>query len=441
MHKKRKVTGFYVFQTVFVTLALLGILLSLQVSAQQTAPVIIAQFSAPVDAGASNFFGRVLALAQSEGARAIVIQMNTPGGYLSDMLNIIHTIQLANNSGIPVYTYVPPNSLAASAGSYIAMATNKILMGDGSEIGPSTPIVVGGTPLEQNHTESAMLKLMVALAAKWNRNTTAAYQMVYADVAYTAQQAYEYHLINGIANSLPEALSELNLTGSPIVTVSENFYEQFLSALSNSVIDGILILLGELAIVLDLYHPTILLTIAGVIAIVAGLVGLEVIQAIDLGFLLLIVAAVLIVLELKLGHGLAMMGGVALGVLGILLLTQGLNIVGPSPINFTSEVVLSGVVAIGVVAGLYVRWIVGPLRAKRKLTGPESLIGKMGQVVSPVSPVGEVRIEGVVWRAKSMSGDIPVGEKVVVKGIEGLTLIVERVQTSEKAVVSQPNNS
>lgn len=65
----------------------------------------------------------------------------------------------------------------------------------------------------------------------------------------------------------------------------------------------------------------------------------------------------------------------------------------------------------------------------------------MGQVVSPVSPVGEVRIEGVVWRAKSMSGDIPVGEKVVVKGIEGLTLIVERVQTSEKAVVSQPNNS
>jgi membrane-bound serine protease (ClpP class) len=124
-----------------------------------------------------------LAMAKSSSAPAIVIQMNTPGGLLSDMTAIISTIQQANQSGIPTYTYVPPNALAASAGSYIAMASNKILMGPGSEIGPSTPIVVGGTPLEQNHTAGAMVSLMTSLAEKWGRNATAARAMVLSDVA------------------------------------------------------------------------------------------------------------------------------------------------------------------------------------------------------------------------------------------------------------------
>src|ERR1700751_3565564 len=104
--------------------------------------------------------------------------MNTPRGLLNDMTSIIRVIDLANQSGIPTYTYVPPDALAASAGSYIAMASNKILMGTGSEIGPSTPIVVGGSALEQNHTEDGMLSLMTSLAEKWGRNSTAAQNMV-----------------------------------------------------------------------------------------------------------------------------------------------------------------------------------------------------------------------------------------------------------------------
>src|ERR1700751_2936630 len=120
--------------------------------------------------------------------------MNTPRGLLNDMTSIIRVIDLANQAGIPPYTYVPPNALAASAGSYIAMASNKILMGPGSEIGPSTPIVVGGTPLEQNHTEGAMISLMVSLAEKWDRNSTAAQSMVYSDLAYSADDALRFHV-------------------------------------------------------------------------------------------------------------------------------------------------------------------------------------------------------------------------------------------------------
>ena len=136
--------------------------------------VVIADFSVPVDPGSSAFMSRVVSTAQSQHAAAIVIEMNTPGGLLSDMVSIVGSITTANQSGIPTYTFIVPNGLGASAGSYIAMATNKILMAPGSEIGPSTPIVVGGSALEQNHTQAAMLDYMTSLAervgAKHNRN-------------------------------------------------------------------------------------------------------------------------------------------------------------------------------------------------------------------------------------------------------------------------------
>lgn len=393
-------------------------------------PVIVANFDVPVDPGSSTLMTDVVSMAQAENASAIVIEMNTPGGLLSDMLTIISSIHDANASGIPTYTYVPPDALAASAGSYIAMATNGILMGSGSEIGPSTPIVEGGTALEQNHTEDAMIQLMVSLAQSWGRNTTAAYDMVYSDVAYSASQAYAYHLTSGSASSLQDAFSQFGLNESNVVTVQESAYDQLLSALSNSTLDGILILVGILAIALDLYHPTIVLSIAGVIAIVAGLVGAEVVGASLLGIFVMAIGGVLVLLELKSGHGLAMIGGMAVGAFGIYLLTQGIPF-SPSPINADVEIELLGVGGVGVMGGLYVRWIVGPMRHRKNLTGPESLVGKLGRVTIPLSPEGEVSVEGINWRARSTSGNLQKGELVKVRAIDELVLLVEKSDKSD----------
>jgi membrane-bound serine protease (ClpP class) len=390
--------------------------------------VVVVNFNVGVDPGSAAMMSRAVSTAVSQDASAILIVMNTPGGLLQSMLSIVDSISSANQSGVPTYTYVPPNDLAASAGSYIAMASNKILMGHGSEIGPSTPIVEGGTPLEQNHTEDAMISLMVSLAQKWHRNTTAAYLMVYADQAFSAQQAYAVGISNGFAENLSQALSELGLSGRPLIYINENFYEQLVSTLSNSVVDGILILLGELAVVLDLYHPTILLTVAGIIAIILGLVGLGVIAPTaagsTLGIILLIVGGALIVLELKLGHGFAAMGGVATGALGILFLTLGVPS-SPSPLNTTTEVELIALVGVGVVGGVYIRTIIRPIRAKKKLTGPESLVGKVGVALTDLNPAGEVRVEGIMWRARVAAGAIPAGSTVKVTGREGLSLVVE----------------
>ena len=156
--------------------------------------------------------------------------------------------------------------------------------------------------------------------------------MVQSNQAFTANDAVANHVADGSANSLSDALNQLGLSANPQVTLSENLYEQLLSALSNATLDGILFLIGVIAIVLDIYHPTILLTILGVIAIVAGLVGAEIIGASLLGIIILVIAAALIVLELKLGHGFALMAGVVLGAFGIYYLSLGLHY-SPSPIT------------------------------------------------------------------------------------------------------------
>ncbi len=400
------------------------------VSPQPNNEVIIADFNVPVDPGSSAFMARVVSTAQNQHAVAIVIEMNTPGGLLSDMIDIINSITAANQSGIPTYTFIVPNGLGASAGSYIAMATNVIIMAPGSEIGPSTPIVVGGTALEQNHTQAAMLDLMTSLAQSWGRNTTAVFDMVQNDQAFSATEAVSINVANELASSLPEALTELGLSSNPQLTLSENLYEQITSALSNTILDGILFLVGIVAIVIDIYHPTIILTIIGVIAIIAGLVGAEIVDASLIGIIILILAAALIILELKLGHGFALMAGVILGAVGIFYLSLGLQY-SPSPITGLAEVELGLIVLFGILAGLYIRWIIGPVRRRRKLTGSDAMVGKTGVALTDLKPKGEIRVVGEIWHAESISGVIQKGEQVTVKSLKGLVLMVEKSEKQE----------
>jgi membrane-bound serine protease (ClpP class) len=383
---------------------------------------IVVDFDVPVDAGSSSMMASAVATAVASHAPAIVIEMNTPGGLLSDMVDIVTSIGQANQSGIPTYTYVPPDSLAASAGSYIAMASNGILMGPGSEIGPSTPIVEGGTALEQNHTEDAMISLMVSLAEKWGRNSTAAQAMVVSDVAYSAVDAYRFNLTDGNATTLQGALSQFGL-GPSYTVVQEGAYEQLLSALSDPNLYGVLILLGAIAIVLDLWHPTFVLSIAGAIALIAGLVGAEVVGSSVLGLAVIFTGVGLMLLELRLGHGFAMMGGAVVGALGVYLLFQGVQYSSSALIDYTQvEAVVVG--AVGVLGGLYIRWIVGPMRNRRNLTGSESLVGKRGVAISPT----EVRVEGIIWRARIDSGELEKGTQVQVKAVEDLVLRVVKVE-------------
>jgi membrane-bound serine protease (ClpP class) len=87
---------------------------------------------------------------------------------------------------------------------------------------------------------------------------------------------------------------------------------------------------------------------------------------------------------------------------------------------------LFALIVIGIFLGLYFRWVIGPLRQKPKITGPESLINETGVAVSDLTPKGEVRVSGIIWRAESTSGNLTKDDKIKVKRQEGLVLIVEK---------------
>ncbi|MDA4111839.1 MAG: ATP-dependent Clp protease proteolytic subunit, partial [Thaumarchaeota archaeon] len=322
--------------------------------------VVVIQLNVPIDQGSAGLVSRGIDRAEADKAAAVIIDMNTPGGLLQDMVTIVDVI---SNSTVPVYTYVGNDSAAASAGSYIAMATDKIFMGPGSQIGPSTPYILGGgTQLEQNHTSEYAVSFLQSLATEHGRNVTAATQMAAFDIAYSYSDALKYHVADASSYSLGQTLSLLNLTGANIVTISESPTEQLISFLSDPTVDGIILLLGIVAVVLDFLHPTIVLSVAGAILIALGLIGTEAINsganssAIAVPLILFAAAAVLIVLELKTGHGFMLLSGVIVGVFATVLLAYEIPY-SPSPFGNVQYVELGILIVVGAFLAVYARWV------------------------------------------------------------------------------------
>jgi membrane-bound serine protease (ClpP class) len=396
--------------------------------------VVVIQLYEQIDQGSAGMVSRGISRAQIDHAAAVIIDMNTPGGLLSDMITMIDSI---NSSSVPVYTFVGNDSTAASAGSYVAMATKLIFMAPGSQIGPSTPFVIGGAPGEQQHVQNFAFSLMQGLAQANGRNATAAGIMVSNNTAYYYQQAIQLHVANALSVSLPQTFSILGLSGDTVVTISENLSEQTLSFLSNSTVDGLLLIVGMVAIVLDFLHPTIILSIAGIVLIALALIGAEAIQGpnttLAVPLVLFAVAGALIVLELKTGHGFMMFAGVVVGAFATVLLSYDVQY-SPSPFGDIQVLELVLIVVFGALLALYARWVGKTLR-KKPFTGREAMIGKEGLVSTDLSPEGEVIVDGIIWKARILDpslGTLQKGSTIIVRKVSGLTLLVEPQGIKEK---------
>ena len=397
--------------------------------------VMIINLDEEIDPGSASMIAQALSPSNTANTVAVVISMNTPGGILDNMIQMVDAINATEARGIPVYTYIVPDGMGASAGSYVAMASTGIYMGPGSFIGPSTPIVVGGTALEQNHTEAAMFSLMQSMAYAHHRNATAAGIMVSQNYAYNYTSAIAVNLVNGPAvNNMTAFLQVAGLSSYPQTIVNPTVYDNFLSFLSNTYVDGILILVGVIAILLDLYHGTVLLSVAGVVMIALGLIGAEIVGASLVGLIFLLLGAVLIILEFKTGHGIALMAGVLVGILGVFMLASpylAANQYGysPSPVNDSSIIAALIVIFLALVLALYLRKLIKSMKS-RKFTGSEALIGSTGITKDTVGKEeGTISVDGVMWRAESVDGEeIPKGSEIVVVRRDGLKVYVERAK-------------
>ncbi|MGC8686701.1 MAG: NfeD family protein [Thermoplasmata archaeon] len=410
-----------------IVIALFAFLLLTSFVNAQPHEYMVINFNMEVDPGAVSFFQSSFNYAESNHIPYVIINMNTPGGYLDSMMSIVNMTLQAEENNISVITFVPAGGMAASAGSYIAMASDKIYMANGTFIGPSTPIVEGGNSTEQMHVENAMLAWMISLAQLHGKNITAVTTMVLNNTAYGASQAYNIHLIDGIVDSLSALLSKLGISNYSQITTSPSAYDQFISFISNPTVDGLLITIGMLAILLDIYHATVLLSITGIILIALGLWGSQIIGGNIAGIVIILIGGALIIAEIKVGHGFLMITGVLLAIFGTWILASGIYF-SPSPFGLFSYIAFGLMGGFGIIAAYYLNWIRRTIRTRPK-TGPESIIGKKGVVIKELNPEGEVRVEGIIWRARSKDGKkIEIGKEAIVVSRDDLLLIVEEAK-------------
>lgn len=418
-------------RSTIIAVSLLFLLLLLQATTIRAASpsVVVVKFNAEVDPGTQQLITDAVSTAKSTGSVAILIDMNTPGGLLSNMQSIISEIQSAENSSIRVYTFVEPLGWAASAGSYIAMSTDGIYMGNGSAIGSSTPIVVGGTPLEQNHTESFMLSFMMSLAQTHGRNVTAAALMVTSDKAYTADEAINVGLANGKSNSVSQTLEILGLGNDEVIQVNPTAYDQLLSTLSNPTVDGLLMLIGVVAILLDIYHGSVILTIVGAIAIALGFFGSQLIGAPIVALVVFAAAGALILLEAKTGHGFSMLAGIVLALFGIWLLAGNSTGYSPYPFGILQYSVWGVVGGLAFVGSLYIIKLREAAMKRPKFVSVERVVGQVGYLTSDVGPnlQGTANIASEDWTVVC-DESLKTGTKVKAVRVEGTVVTVVKAQ-------------
>ena len=417
----------------------------------------VASLNADIDPGTADFMATTVSNAEAQCAANIVFVLVTNGGDGASMESMVSSIASYRQWGGTFTTVVAPQgAYAFSAGSYIAEASDKIYMEPGTTIGSATPIVSGIPTGEENSTMTkdinAFTSYMQALTSANGRNATAAGLMVSKGMSFPALcppgapapcfSAVKEHVVDGLVNStsLQGALASLNVpAGTPVNT--PGIRSSLISILSNPNVSSLLFLLGVFAVLADIYHPTIILSVVGVAVIAAALFGLGVFGASPLAVILMIIGAAFIFLEVKTAHGISATVGVIMFIVGFLLIYQfPPAAAAPSPASTPPptgtfqgipDITYGLIVGIGaaiVIASLYLRSIREALRKRPKVNEPSTLIGREGTMESDLTAGGRgvAEVASEEWSVTSAQ-ELKRGDAIRVKGVSGNTLTVEKV--------------
>ncbi len=440
-----------------VLLPLLAWVLGLALLIQNTAAigerVYLLEVDGPITPVMADYVARGIDEAARNGAEAVVIRLDTPGGLSSAMDDIVQDIL---QSPVPVIVYVAPEGArAASAGVFITYAAHIAAMAPATNIGSASPVLIGqdGQPTETDDTmqrkvvNDAVAKIR-SLAERHGRNADWAEQAVREAVNITAEQAAALGVVDLVAPSLDALLDAvdgrtvttsagevtLRTRDAEVVPVDMTVLERFFQILSDPNIAYILLSLGMLGLFFELANPgSILPGVLGGILLLLGLYALGTLDVNWTGVLLMAFAFLLFLIDLYVPtHGVLTLGGIVSFALGSLLLLQS----PASPAFQLSRAVIIAVTGTVAAVFLVLVYLVARSHARRPATGKEALIGARAIVRRALEPEGMVFVEGELWRARSLSGPIPAGQTVRVVGLEGLVLLVEPL-TEETAAEAQ----
>ena len=409
---------------------------------QEERPRVLAvEFENDVNPVSADFVSDQIARAEDEGYSAVVILLDTPGGLAESMRDIVKRML---DSPLPVIVYVSPEGArAASAGVWIGQAGDILAMAPQTNIGSSTPISIGGEDIQEDLKRKVVndaAKSLRSLAEEHGRNVEWAEKAVREAANLTAREALDEGVIDLIAPDLTTLLDEidgqrtkgtknivLDTAGAVVTTAEMPLWNRILDTIIDPNIVVLLMSLGVLAITVELFNPGLIFPATfGIISLILGLFGLQVLPFSWAGVLLVLAGFAFFVAEAFVAsHGALAVAGVVSFVFGALMLFD--------PAGDAYQVSLPVAIAIAGVLALFVGFALAKAiaaRRRRPVTGQEELIGETGVVREELAPEGLVFVHGEIWRARSRSGDtIPAGAPVKVEALtEGLVLEVERAE-------------
>jgi membrane-bound serine protease (ClpP class) len=449
-----------------VVLALTAIVfMGFQPAAMAQGSVLVVHVSSDIAGPTVDLVTRSIDEAKAGGARLIVYELNTPGGDLNSVTQIMNAF---NSSPIPVVVWVTPSGAAAwSGGTYILMASDIAVMASGTTIGSAQPVSATGQPINETKVINALSGLMRDNARLHNRNETAAQQFITQNINLGPEEALRLHLIEFAADTLQGLLSKLEpyslllttaSTGTSVWKViltstvsnlayttrydfagisqastynySPSFGVQALTFLSDPLLSVVLLLVGGYAVIIGFKTPGYGVEIAGALMVLLALIGFGVIGINLAAALFFIIGMALTVLEIKTHHGIFALAGISLIIVGSFFEfpLPGWETVAPQSVESARETLIAVALVMSGIFGIIV-YKVAKARMMKVKVGPEQLIGKTGTVLMPFQPRGEVKVEGQIWRAMIISGEAKEGEQVEIVGREGLILKVKPKQT------------
>jgi len=405
----------------------------------QASKVVVVRLDDTIQPISADYLKRGLDRAADMHAQAVLVEMNTPGGLLESMREMVKDI-LA--SPTPVIVYVGPSgSRAGSAGFFIMESADLAAMAPGTEAGAAHPVVEMGNvsdTMKQKILNDALAFLRSYVSIR-DRNVNAAQAAVTDSKSYTANEAQELKLIDLIAPSdraLLDAIDGrtvkrfngttqvLHTRNAEMVTVEENLRERVMDRLMDPNLAVLILLAGALLIYLEFHIPgTIVPGAVGTMMVLLALFSLNLLPVRYTSLGLILCALVLMVLEAKFpSHGVLALSGTAALVLGLMTL-----VAGPIPeMRVQWATALSAGLAFGLITTFLVR-IAWRARRNKIMIGPEALVGAVGVVQQALAPQGQVLVHGELWLAESTTL-IPAGETVKVRAVDGLKLLVDPVQ-------------
>lgn len=395
-----------------------------------------------INPAVDDFIRENIERAQNSGARALIIQLDTPGGLLSSTQDIVKKIL---GAPLPVIVYVAPSGAGAgSAGVFITLSAHIAAMAPGTNIGAAHPVGGGGQEVKGvmgEKIENYAASFIEAIARKRGRNAEWAIQAVRRSVSITEKEALAKKVIDIVAKDIDDLLKQadgrkvevkerqhtLALKNVRIERFEMGLKQKIIDTLADPTIAYLLLMAGILGLYMEFSHPGVIFPgVAGAICLLLALTSFQLLPINYAGLLLILLGIALLIGEAfvpsfgVLGVG----GGISLA-LGSLLLfdTEGSDLAVDRSIIFTAVATLS---AFMVVVG----YLVVKAQRRKPTLGLVGLVGEIGEVRVKLNPTGKVFVHGEHWNAQG-EDEIAVGEKVRVVGFEGMCLKVKRLAETQ----------